>query len=110
MKKEIIVRFTIPGTHQWVNAFPQVSFLRNIHRHIFHVAAYFEVHDNDREIEFIYKEREIKAFLLQKYGDNGECNFGTLSCEDIAMEILVQFHANRVEVNEDGQGGAVIYE
>lgn len=98
----------IKGLHCWKDAPQPVAFLRYPHLHVFHIITEFEVRDEDREIEILMKEKEIEDYLIKKYYKNGFCDFGGMSCEMIANEILRQFRANYCEVLEDGKGGAVV--
>lgn len=101
---QVITHNLIEGYHRWKDAPEAVNFLRNWHRHIFHIRCWFEVSHEDREIEIIMKQWEIENFLKEKYG--AVCEFGEMSCEAIAREIMNQFGAEEVEVLEDGFGGA----
>lgn len=98
----------IKGFHYWENAPAPVEFLKNRHRHIFHIITEFEVDGTDREIEILMQERKIENYLFNKYGKAGHCEFDGRSCEMIAKEILESFGAVKCEVNEDGKGGAVV--
>lgn len=100
----VITHNLIEGYHRWKDAPAPVSFLRQWHRHVFHVRCWFEVSHDDREIEIIMKQWEIENFLKEKYGN--PCWFGEMSCESIAREIVDRFGAVQVEVLEDGFGGA----
>ncbi len=88
--------------HRWENAPEDVSFLRDWHRHIFHVKVEMDVSHDDRCIEFFQLKRKVDAFLRSEYEEK---KF-SYSCEMIAKAILKQFKANAVEVNEDGENGA----
>ena len=100
----------IKGFHYWENAPAEVEFLKNRHRHTFHIITYFEVSGTDREIEIIMMERAIDKYLYTKYGKESarECEFNDMSCEMIAKEIVETFNAVKCEVNEDGKGGAIV--
>lgn len=94
------------GFHFWENAPANLLFLKNNHRHIFHIICYFEVVHDDREIEIFEKQWEIEKYIKEKYGT--PCIFGRMSCEHIAREILAFFSPFSVEVLEDGMGGAFL--
>ncbi len=105
LKISVIVRLQFEGIHSWPGA-PQrgpTPFLREPHRHIFHVTATRPVTHGDRDVEFI----QLKRMLLQ------ECLacFGgphTLSCEDMAAHLLKNFGLSRCEVSEDGENGGLV--
>jgi len=96
----------VEGFHEWSKAPKKVLFLRNQHRHIFDITCQFEVTDEDREIELIMQQWEIEKYLYNKYGN--PCQFGGMSCEMIAKELLEKFDAHLVQVLEDGAGGAIV--
>lgn len=105
-KKFVICAVQVPGFHRWENApdDPRFAFLRDRHRHMFHIRMDFEVSHGDREIEIINQEEWIKRVLDCHYGT--PCEFGGMSCEDIAVALLNDLHAYSCEVLEDGYGGA----
>lgn len=101
---EVITHNLIEGYHRWKDAPESVDFLRSRHRHIFHIRCWFEVSHEDRELEIIMTQWQIEDFLKGRYG--AVCEFGEMSCEAIAREIMEYFGATEVEVLEDGFGGA----
>lgn len=107
MKKYVITRNEIVGTHRWEDAPEEVFYLRDTHRHNFIFICEFAVEDSDREIEIIQKQDEIEAYIEKKHGK--PAIFGTLSCEMIAEEILHNFkECESCTVLEDGYGGAKV--
>lgn len=102
----ILTKNDIEGFHQWTEAPEEVKFLRERHRHIFEIYCQFEVSHEEREIEIIMQQWEIEKYLISKYGK--PCEFGGMSCESIAREILESFNAYEVKVLEDGAGGAIV--
>lgn len=96
----------IIGYHCWKNAPDEVAFLRNPHRHRFEIRCWFEVSDDDREIEIFMQERKIKTFLVGKFGE--EMNLGYLSCEMLAKMLINEFKCVSCQVLEDGKGGAYV--
>lgn len=102
----VITKNLIEGFHRWPDAPEKVDFLRERHRHVFHIRCYFEVDHWDREIELIMKQWEIDEYLHHIYGM--PCEFDNLSCEKIAEILMDKMGACMVEVLEDGDGGAVV--
>lgn len=97
----------VEGFHRWERAPEPVAFLRDRHRHVFKIRCRFEVDDGDREIEIFMKQKEIKDFLLAKFGF--PCEFGGLSCEHIAAMLVDAFPGMvRCSVLEDGFGGGTV--
>lgn len=113
MKREVFVQTQFEGIHCWPEAPDEVAFLRNPHRHIFHVKVYVEVWHNDRELEFIMLKHRINEYLGQ-YISDGVWQMGRTSCEDVA-EMLVTFLRGqyscrfvRISVDEDGENGCFL--
>ena len=107
MKKLIVIRTTFAAIHHWPECdIEEVSFLRHPHRHLFYVTMKFNVSHNDRDIEFIRQKKEVDFFCESRYGDTF---IGTMSCEDIAEELMNKFEADFVSVFEDNENGAEIY-
>lgn len=109
----IRLTFQQEGFHRWADCpIPEVWFLKEWHRHVFHFDVKMEVFSSDREVEFIILKRELatwaEGFLW------GPVEY---SCEKIANELLdYLFDAYgkerqyAVEVMEDGEnGGGVIW-
>lgn len=118
MNKSIVVTLQLEGLHSWSNCpYKEVSFLREQHRHIFHIKAYKKVSHNDREIEIIMLKRSMQEYLLERWGEPSRnqgvrmpiLKFGDMSCEMIAEKLLYTFSLDACEVLEDGENGAVIY-
>lgn len=110
MKKYVEVRFEFEGMHHWLDAPKEVFFLKNLHRHMFHVRVRIEVFHDDREVEFILLKRE-----LEKMSICSEFYLGERSCEMIAKifydyvkEYKGRERDTEVEVSEDGENGAIL--
>ena len=111
MKYSIAVSFQVEGSHHWPEAkfvFPEVGFLSNSHRHMFHFKCYATVTHTDRDEEFIMLQRKLKKQLRVNFGGN-ILEFGRMSCEDIG-EWMLENNENlyKVEVFEDGENGAIV--
>lgn len=104
------------GYHRWPNAPDCVSFLRQPHRHIFHVKAEFKVQHADRYLEFIKVKRELHyscAQLRVAMSMFGPDNCATYSCEQLATSIAqdlarVGLHVCSISVSEDNENGATL--
>ena len=107
MSKYIYVKTSFEGFHSYPEAPINVEFLRNEHRHIFHVKVYIEVHHNNRDIEFI---------LFKRFLDNviNELNKPLGSCEMISDQLYKQisrYYPGRkiiIDVSEDNDNGSYI--
>jgi len=111
MKTNIIVNLSVDGLHSWPDArkvFPEVGFLADVHRHMFHVTLSYRVSHSDRDREFIMFKRDVLDYIhLKYYRQEYNCHFfGAMSCEMIAEELLEYFGCEWVEVFEDGENGA----
>ena len=108
---EVYCTLQVEGLHNWPGCpFPEVNYLKDPHRGIFHIKAYKKVNDADRDVEFIMLKHEIDFYLRDKYyaPDYQLCDFGSQSCEMIARELISKFNLSRCEVSEDGENGAVV--
>ena len=92
------------ATHHWPDCpFDEVAFLRNPHRHVFHVKMKWKVDHNDRNMEFIMVKNFVDKYLNKNY----HLQFlGAKSCEMIAEELGKEFDADFVSVYEDNENGA----
>jgi len=114
--KRVIAQFRFEGVHRWEECdLPQVKYLQELHRHIFHVRVEVEVRKNNRQIEFIDLKHLLQDMMygeFDRYPDGDDSSdvlhLGFHSCEDIAEMIFIEFKADLVEVLEDGENGAVI--
>lgn len=102
----------VEGIHNWPGCpFDEVAYLRDPHRHVFHIKATKQVTHSDRDVEFIMLKHKINTYLEVKYyeGKTKCCLFGAMSCEMIAKELIEEFGLVKCEVNEDGENGAVVF-
>jgi len=117
---EVYCTLQIEGTHNWPGCpFEEVDYLRVPHRHMFHIKAHKLVTHSDRDVEFIMLKHQIQRYLIGRYWSGWEnhtagrtakglCEFGAMSCEMIAEELINQFDLCRCEVSEDGENGAIL--
>lgn len=105
MKREVITYNQIEGFHRYPDAPEFCNYLEARHRHIFVIRCRFTVTHCNREIEINAMQRAIEGYLYDRF--NYPCEFGELSCEHIAEELLSHFAGMvSAEVLEDGYGGA----
>jgi len=106
----ICVRFQREGFHKWDNAPDNRAYLRETHRHVFHVEAQVEVHTDEREIEF----HDLLCFCKQKFPQGHRGNLGGQSCETLARKLVEEIREAypkrmvKVSVFEDGEVGAIV--
>lgn len=91
------------GFHRWKDAPDEVKFLRDWHRHVFHVKLGVPVDHNNRDIEFILLKDKLSYFISANFAKQFE-----YSCEQIAEMIVTKFNGSFCEVSEDGENGALV--
>lgn len=109
--RTITVRFRREALHHWPSAPEEVAFLRNPHRHEFHVSVTVRVRHNERELEFFLFRQECER--LCTIPDNLHTCV-TKSCETFAEELLEGLRKRydrsmTVTVSEDGENEATIH-
>ena len=115
MTMEIITtaRVVVPGFHRWPSAPPEVFFLKNTHRHLFHVSVSVLVTaSNERPVEFFMLQHCILDTVRLEWGPT-PIDFGDLSCEMIAEKIyhklnLWPHEVDYVTVSEDGENSGTV--
>lgn len=108
MKRLVVIRTSFIATHHWPECpLENVKYLRDPHRHVFHVEVKWAVDHEDRQIEFIDAKQKVDLFITNTYKDRF---LGRKSCEEIARELLKTFGAVFVSVFEDGENGSEIIE
>lgn len=115
MKVFITSYFEIEGLHCWpgvVETNATEQYLSAPHRHIFKFRIKVPVTHTDRDVEFIEFAHKAKEALLSDFSRKGVpfvADFGSASCEALAVYILNKFpRAVSCEVTEDGESGAII--
>ena len=98
------VKTSFTGFHRWKDASAEVAYLRDWHRHVFHVRVMVEVTHDNRDVEFHLLKGKVDQYLKEDYADQ---HFEA-SCEQIAVNLLDRFNAALVEVSEDGENGATV--
>lgn len=113
MDRQIYIQTQFTGYHRWDAAPDCVAFLRNAHRHIFHVKVTVAVSHNDRDIEFFMMKQIVDNFIQRQIIENANKDENMGSCEQMAEKIVIFIskHYERtveVEVNEDTENGAIV--
>ena len=109
MKTEVFFRLQLEGLHFWPGAteLPEVAYLANPHRHVFHVSGTHAVTHDDRDVEFIMVQHQVREAFKQFWDDDLLLyNFGKMSCEAIGSWLMTLFPFTSIEVSEDGENGA----
>ena len=107
MIKKVITYNQVVGFHSYPDAPASCAYLSKRHRHIFIISCEFKVSHNNREIEINTMQEQLSAKLQEEFG--APCEFGSLSCEDVATWLLNRFpEMSEAKVLEDGFGGSII--
>lgn len=107
MASSVIIQFTLEGFHNYPEAPDRVKFLSDRHRHSFEFKAAFNVSHDNREKEIFLERERVANQIVTKYSI--PCEFGSMSCEMIAREILLENKDEGMiwcEVWEENTGGA----
>lgn len=108
---EVFCTLQIEGTHNWPDCpYDEVDYLRVPHRHVFHIKAFKSVDHSDRDVEFIMLKHKIQHYITTRYYNKVKflCEFGAMSCEMLALELIDQFGLTSCEVSEDGENGSIV--
>lgn len=106
-KTFVYAKIVVEGYHRWPAAPDKVAFLRNEHRHLFHIVGYKQVQHDDRDVEFIMLGQAMRDWFTAHFFDG---RLGVLSCEGLARQFMEQFDLTACHVSEDGENGAWIVE
>lgn len=103
--KNIIVNTKFSAIHSWPDCdIAEVDYLKNPHRHLFHVTMKAHVNHDNRHIEFIQLKNKINQFLRNTWEEK---NLGRMSCEMMTTKLYQEFPiCFYVRVMEDGENGA----
>lgn len=104
IRTNVWVTTSFIGFHRWKDAPDSVAYLRDYHRHVFHVKAWKTVTGPDREVEFHSLKTKIDAWFEARYADT---RFED-SCEMIALALIESLGLSAAQVSEDGENGAFV--
>ena len=108
--RRITVKEDFVAFHRWKDAPEPVSFLRDMHRHLFKVLVIIDVSHADRQVEFFDAQKTLRSILRKDF----EGKRMDLSCEQMAEEIGHRLAFNcypvvAVEVSEDGENAGRVH-
>jgi len=103
----IIINTQFDAIHCWPDCtHKDVMFLRDPHRHIFHVTMKVPVVHDNRDVEFIRFKRSVEGHILLNYKGK---DLGSMSCEMLCKDLHnVYPETTYVSVMEDGENGAEV--
>lgn len=111
MQTKIFVRTQFEGFHSYINAPEQVKYLRDLHRHIFHVEITMTVFHDDREIEFIMLKNDVNTYLDVLKNTNHSCE----QYAELILNYIENMYSTKekhryisVSVSEDNENGAIV--
>lgn len=113
----VFITTSYEGIHCYPKAPEEVAYLRVPHRHTFGVRVEIEVFSNDRELEFIMLKHRINKWIQSHFDSNGVWQMGSMSCEQVASNILEMLRNTLarpsersidVSVDEDGENGVSV--
>ena len=111
MKRYAIVRTRCPIYHREASAPDHAGFLRNVHRHLFHITAWRSLENEGERIEyFAFQDALANAVARLQQArdpDNVPAALGW-DCTAWAERLLEALDLDRVEVSEDGENGAQV--
>lgn len=108
----VFVTTQLVGFHRWPDAPSSVSYLSNLHRHLFKVRLEVSVEHEDREIEYHTILTQLDDFVHTYLANHWDVSW---SCEAIAS-IMISWVADlypgrdlyRCTVSEDGENGSTV--
>ena len=113
IKTYVYCKTRFQGLHCWPEAPHSVDYLRNLHRHEFHVMVKCIV-TKDRGIEFITLKEKVDEYipkLAKSWPVSISCEMMAKSIGDSFKYSADDYPVVSVEVSEDGENGAgVTYE
>jgi len=104
---DITVTFRQEGFHCWEDAPDSHAYLRDMHRHVFHVSLTLRsLKHHNRDLEFFAVQKIARHAFERIVMDGGSCES---LARRLAIEMRVQYKLPvRVEVWEDGENGASV--
>jgi len=109
-KLSVFVRTSFEAIHCWPDCpHEEVAYLRNPHRHVFHVEVHVSVNHDDRDVEFLTLKKVLDHFLDNTVRGK---DLGVTSCEMLCSLIYSRLRHEyivlKVIVSEDNENGAIL--
>ena len=103
VKTERYCTVTIQGMHHWPEAPTEFDYQRMDHMHVFTIRVYIT-----DQVATSALEKGIRLFLDEFYynAERGIYDLGTVTCENLALELMgaLTYDVTRVEVDANGSG------
>lgn len=103
-----VIRTQFEQYHCWPTAPDVVDFLRNLHRHIFHVEVKIQQFHDDRDIEFILFNKEVQNLIkIYDWKPYTSCE---MMGNFIKLKLELKYPNRLIEVGiyEDNENGVLI--
>lgn len=102
-----VVRTQFEAWHYWPDAPDEQKYLRDSHRHIFHVEVAAVQSHNNRDVEYHDMKRKLDRMLGMRY----QRHLYEKSCEMVAQEVaewgkVHGYEVAYVKIFEDNENGA----
>lgn len=102
----VFARTQFEATHSWPECpIEEVAYLRDEHRHVFHIEAHKQVTHDDRDTEFIVLKHRMEELLEEMFPDH---KMGSTSCEMLAIRLIGTLGLSKCMVSEDNENGATV--
>lgn len=112
LSRSIYVTTSFVGFHCWPAAPEAFAFLRDVHRHVFHVRVECEVIHGDRQIEFFALQSAVDQMIAKFIcPEVTAVKASPVSCEWLAeflLGLLKEYPIREIEVSEDGENGSIV--
>ena len=117
MKTTVYCKFDFELTHCFPNVedagFNNVSYLQHLHRHKVFCTVEVPVYHNDRDIEFITLQHQLKDYVeMDKLGWSKSISMEQIA-EKLSHKVIDLYGDNYkpvfIEVSEDNENGARLY-
>ena len=100
-----IVKFEFEGLHRYDKASGKERFLSGLHRHIFKCEVWVRQFHNDRDVEYVKLNRQLK--LLGSIKEKESCEMVAENIRKYLASVYPQ-RGTKVFVMEDGENGCCI--
>jgi len=102
------VKIVIERWHRWPAAPEKVAFLRNLHRHLFHVNVRVQQFQDDRDLEYFLLREEVGEIVNGfKWEERTSCEMLALSVKR-TLEMRYLDRMVQVSVYEDNENGCEV--
>jgi len=104
------IQTAFEGIHNYPGAPEEVAFLRDKHRHIFHVIVFIQQFHSNRDLEFIMFKHWLDKTIAKHLVPMKLSKSCEMMAEELAKYIKKRYGKRelRIEISEDGENGAYL--